>query len=568
MLHKLCKAGGHPAFVLLFFIGVLGINDWAQAQSSDRRITADPGRQLFQPAVVDNYGINMRIEELLMEEYIDPETYVLGPGDMFSVDLQGEVQQSLRGLVVNGEGNIFIPSVGKIELKELTLDEARDRINDRIDEQFSETTISVSLDRPRPIKVNVHGDVKNPGSYIVPFQTRVDQAIYGAVNEDEQTAVQDPAYQQYSLSELQDMPFALRNIRVVSENGNETSADLIRYFRTGQKDANPYVSDGDVIHVQNRIEEGPQVSISGGVNTPMDLEYRRGDNLQALLDIAGGYSSDADTTKFKIYRRNETEIDTRTINSDEQELADIELQANDKVVVPIDRDLHRSQKARAGGELEMPGSFPIIDGETTVNDLIQMAGGLTESALKNGAFLLRSETGGDRTLKEPQPIHEQLMRTSDQYMQGFEYLELEAAVARNQVHIDLTDDEMLENIHLYSGDELVVPKDENTVFMMGQVNDPGYYSYDSQSVDSFISEAGGYALAAEESRVFIIKAGSRSWYTPEETDVESGDIIFVDRVPYDDLQALRSYRQGNIQLILTGISTVTSVITAYLAIFR
>lgn len=561
-----CKSGMIRSWLII--ICVFGLHALADAQSDERRvITADPEYRLFQPTMVDEFGLSMRLEELLIEEYIDKETYVLGPGDMFSVDLQGEITQSVRGLVVNGEGNIFIPGVGQVEVKDMTLETAREQVNQQVENRFTNTQISLSLDRPRPVLVNVHGDVSNPGKYRVPFQTRVDQAIFPAIT-GEQASRSGRAEYQYSFTDLQEMPYSMRNIRVVSDDGSEQRADLMKYFRTGDQDANPFVSDGDVIHVQRTLEEGPRVSISGGVSVPLDFEYRQGDDLESLIEMAGGYSSDADTSEISLHRREDNEIVTHTFTPGSDDFSEIDIQANDKVVVPIDRDLHQSQTAHANGEIDMPGRYPIVEGETTLYDLLEMGGGATSGALEHGAYLIRSESSGDRSFKSPQPASEQLMRTSDQYRQGFEYLELEAALSRNQVHVDLDNEDQLKNTRLYSGDQLYIPKDENTVFMMGQVNAPGHYTFNGNSVENYIDEAGGYALAAEESRVFIIKAGSRSWYRPDETDLESGDIIFVDRVPYDDLQARRSYRQGNIQLILTGISTITSLITTYIAVFR
>lgn len=551
-----------------------------QVGDQDRR-TFMPQRdhQLIFPSMVDEFGLAMSLDQMLMEEYIDKETYILGPGDMFSIDLKGEITRSVRGIVVNGEGYIFIPGVGQVDVKELSLVEAREKIDEQISEQFQNTEISVSLDRPRPVMVNVHGDIESPGKYIVPYQTRVDQAIYPALtgelphqnNDEREESPGMVSYTQfqYSFAEIRDMPQSLRNIQVISDNGEEQTADLISYLRKGDKDANPFVRDGDVIHVQRKLEEGPKISISGGVSTHLDLEYRQGDNLGSLIDIAGGFSSDADTSKIHLYRRQGNEIVQHDINPNSENLYEFDVEPNDKIIVPIDRDLHQSQIAHANGEVEIPGRYPIVDGETTVYDLLEMTGGPTSRALTHGAYLIRSEAGGDRTLKEPQPAMEQLMRTSDQYRQGFEYLELEAALSRNQVHVDLENEEQLKNTRLYSEDQLYIPKDENTIFMMGQVNNPGHYTFnDNTSAESYINQAGGYAMAAEESRVFIIKAGSRSWYHPGETDLESGDIIFVDRVPFDDLQARRSYRQGNIQLILTGISTIASVITTYIAVFR
>ncbi len=562
---------------LLVALCIFIIASAAHGQTGDqdqRQFMPQRDHQLIFPSMVDEFGLEMSLDQMLMEEYIDKETYILGPGDMFSIDLKGEITQSVRGIVVNGEGYIFIPGVGQVDVKELSLVDARERIDEEISEQFQNTRITVSLDRPRPVIFSVHGDVPSPGKYVVPFQTRIDQAIFPALKDEDPPDLSGGSSAgytsfQYEFSELQNLPQSLRNVRVISDNGEEQNADLVSYLRKGDKDANPFVRDGDVIHVQRKLEEGPKVSISGGVSTHLDLEYRQGDNLGSLIDIAGGFSSDADTSKIHLYRRQGNEIVQHDINPNEEDLNEFEVEPNDKIIVPIDRDLHQSEVAHVNGEVEIPGRYPIVDGETTVYDLLEMTGGSTSRALTHGAYLIRSEAGGDRTLKEPQPAMEQLMRTSDQYRQGFEYLELEAALSQNQVHVDLSNEEQLKNTRLYSEDQLYIPKDENTVFMMGQVNNPGHYTFnDNSSTESYINEAGGYALAAEESRIFIIKAGSRSWYHPDETDVESGDIIFVDRVPYDDLQARRSYRQGNIQLILTGISTITSVITTYIAVFR
>ena len=557
----------------------------ALSQDQERRLSMpDIDHRFLQPTMVDQFGVNFAIDQLLLDQYIDKQTYILGPGDMFSIDIKGEINQSVRGLLVNGEGNIFIPGIGQVEVKELTLAEARGIIKEKIGERFQQTEVTVSLDRPRPIHVRVHGNVESPGIYVVPYQTRVDQAIYPAITgeaafrdtdtEEQETTIRSrPTYFghtnfQYSLSEIQDMSHSFRNIRIESEDGQNRSADLISFFRRGDKEANPYVEDGDVIHIQRRLSEGPMVSISGGVNTHLDLEYRKGDDLASVIEIAGGYSSDADTTQIHLYRRENNEIIHYTFESGQDDFSEVAIEPNDKVVVPIDRELHQSHTAHINGEVGMPGRYPIVEGETTLYDLLDMSGGETSRALSHGAYLIRSESAGDRTLKESRPGMQELMRTSDQMQQGFEYLELETALSRNQVHVDLANEEQLKNTRLYEGDQLYIPKDENTVFMMGQVNEPGHFTHNDNSVDRYIERAGGFAMAAEESRVFVIKAGSRSWHHPEETEIESGDIIFVDRVPYDDLHARRNYRQGNIQLILTGISTVATVITTYIAVFR
>jgi protein involved in polysaccharide export with SLBB domain len=168
-----------------------------------------------------------------------------------------------------------------------------------------------------------------------------------------------------------------------------------------------------------------------------------------------------------------------------------------------------------------------------------------------------------------------ISRTSDQIQQEMEYLELESQVSRDKVFINLNDTEQLKGVKLFDGDRIFVPRDENTIFVFGQVNNPGYYPAASATSDTYdyIDHAGGFSLAANKERIFIIKAGSNTWYRPDETELASGDRIFVDRIPYDELNAQRTYetqrdqlKNSRIQLIMTGITTITGIITTYVAI--
>jgi len=129
---------------------------------------------------------------------------------------------------------------------------------------------------------------------------------------------------------------------------------------------------------------------------------------------------------------------------------------------------------------------------------------------------------------------------------------------------------------LFDGDRLHIPKNEGTIFVFGQVNNPGYYNFDaSMDYDDYIEKAGDFALSADEERIFVIKSGTNSWFRPDNARIEPGDLVFVDRVPFDELQAARNYdlqkrsqRNSNIQLIMTGLTTITSIITAYIAVSR
>jgi hypothetical protein len=186
--------------------------------------------------------------------------------------------------------------------------------------------------------------------------------------------------------------------------------------------------------------------------------------------------------------------------------------------------------------------------------------------------LVRS--GGQKN-EIPNQFNTNLMkRTSDQYVQGLEYLDAETQLSRNQVFIDLTDNSQLQNLKIFDGDRLYIPRDDQTIFVFGQVNNPGYLGYsNTKSVNEYIAQAGGFALSADRDRVFILKAGNATWFKVGDTELSSGDKIFVDRQPVEELNAKRAYeiqkqqlRNQRTQLIMTAITTITGIITTYVAV--
>jgi protein involved in polysaccharide export with SLBB domain len=229
------------------------------------------------------------------------------------------------------------------------------------------------------------------------------------------------------------------------------------------------------------------------------------------------------------------------------------------------------------GEAEIPGNFPIDSDDTTLAELIDLAGGLTDRALTNGAYMIRANMSNRGVPSATTLNTAQLMRTSDQVLQGFEYLEMERDLNSDQrMFIDLEDDRQLSQVRITDGDRVYIPTDYQNIVLYGQLNNPGNYPFNSSfRVRDYLDQAGGLSLAADPERIFVIKAGSRAWKQTGETSLESGDMIFVDRTPFDELNAQREYeiqirnsRRNNAQLVLTAISTIAAAVTTYVAITR
>lgn len=540
---------------------------------------------------VDEVGLRMSMQ-IPFEGTIDADSYVVGAMDAFTIEAKGAAPFIWKAISVNSQGILVVPNVGSVTVGGLSLTEAIAAIQTMVGQQFRSSSINVFLEAPKQMNIHVAGDVISPGRFVFPPQTRVDvvvaPAILGTaafvsnVKQNEDDDVQSGSSFRAPVIRAVDFyssttggisrQYNLRDVRILRSNGTVISADLLSYYYSGNLDMNPFVNDGDIVTVYRKSQSTPRVSISGAVRMPLEFEYRYDDTLQRLLAIAGGLVEHSDNTDVRIYRNNGSgERAIRLTSSD-----DMPLQPNDRVVVGLKQDLlGKNVSAWISGEVNTPGNYPIIEGVTSVYDLVQSADGTTRDALKSGAYLERSNvTVPSHLLKE----YEQLWsrRSSDQLSEGFQYLSEELVFSGRFMFIDLSDEQRTKGLILVDGDRLFVPRNHNTVFVFGQVNLTGYYAHQpGASVSDYIGNAGGSALAADTDRVFIIKAGSRAWHRAGTTTIEPGDMVFVDRVPYDDIQSKRQFeltvaqqRNNKFALILSTIATMSSIITTAILISR
>lgn len=76
-----------------------------------------------------------------------------------------------------------------------------------------------------------------------------------------------------------------------------------------------------------------------------------------------------------------------------------------------------------------------------------------------------------------------------------------------------------------------------------------------------MNTAGGYALGADESNARIIKFNTRGWYKPEETNIESGDFIYIPK------EVEKTFTQ-TIGLIAQIAGVILGVLTTYILIAK
>ncbi len=589
---------------LVYILSIVIFSNVVHAQNNSEQNRINYGNEYANKYYVDEAGLQLAVNATPLDNFIDPNTYILGPYDVISLQGIGLTEFSYRAILVNALGDIVIPIAGKINLKGLTFSEAETKVKEHFSTYVLDTEVFLTLDRPRPVNIHIGGNIPNPGRYVVPAGTRYDALISGfeigeniisplvnvensqqiistrqtisginfdrlSATQSEEGEISDSRFRQ--LAQKYDM----RYIKVSSKDGSIHYIDLHAYFNSGQQSFAPYITDGDQVTFIDHSFDRPTISISGAVNTPFSGSYRSDDTFEKLLLIAGGYHPQADSSQLiRVYEQNGEKIRERiTLNS--TNFTD-KLISGDQLIIPY-KDTERNKgNVQIEGMVAIPGIYSIENGKTSLSELLRTAGGLKINALASAAYLIR-ESANQRGVSSVTDINMTLLSKSyDQFLEGFDYLELEEILSANRMAIDLTNEQLMLEISLQDGDRIYVPKDDQSIRIMGQVNNPGFYTYKTdQNVNEYIEKANGMTIAADKERIFIIKAGSRSWYYPDKTILESGDIIFVDRIPLQDARSglqnqinIETLKNRRVQLIMSGVGALTSIITAYVAVRR
>lgn len=582
--------------VPLLFIQLLLITDiYAQ---NDSRARPSGGVDVSSSGAiyfVDEVGARMVADGFPLEGYVDAETYILGSMDIITIVIRGAAPATFRGLVVNSEGILVIPTIGSISVKDMKLSAARELIIDLVRENYRSDSIVVTLEKPKPITVHVSGEVLMPGSSQYPANTRVDGAVIPAVVSYERDGINELPGQapqmrrkrftvtKRSVGVLQEDPakvedlsvYDLRNITVINRNGNRVNVDLLSYYLSGNLEGNPYLLDGDAVIVRRRNENTPRISIGGAIQFPFEAGYRNDDTLLNIFRIAGGYTERSDTSFVLISRLTEKGVETIRLTGSVYDNSELALKGNDRIVIPTAQEPFGNHSVWISGEFNNPGTYAISDGNTTMRDILDLSGGLTNRALLRGAYLHRNNVSD--FYKTYGPYENTLLRrTSDQVEEGLDYLDRELSVSDKFMFIDFTNESKLDEITLFDGDRIHIPRDYGMIRVLGQVNKTGFYPVSSSNnIESYLSQAGGLTISADDERIFVIKAGGLQWYRVGETSIESGDIIFVDRNPYDTFEAKRAYelnerqlKYARYQLLFATIGAVSTLLITYAAFAR
>ena len=116
---------------------------------------------------------------------MDPN-YVISPGDEIIVMLWGETQFR-QVLTVNREGFIFIPDIGQVFVNGFNLNLLESKLFKVLSQSFASlspksgeatTFLDISLGNLKPLRIQVLGEINQPGAYTVSPSTTLFTSLY------------------------------------------------------------------------------------------------------------------------------------------------------------------------------------------------------------------------------------------------------------------------------------------------------------------------------------------------------------------------------------------------------
>ena len=326
----------------------------------------------------------------------------------------------------------------------MSVSEATAYLRSRLGKFYSDTEISLAVGNTRSIQVQVLGEVNVPGTYTLSALSSAFNALYAAGGISDIGTLRDiKVYRQgrsiasidvydYILNgnssgdvrlndndvvvvgpydALVDIRGKVKRPMFYEMKKNESLSTLLRYtggftgdaykksIRVTRKDGAEYsihtvgefdwsnftMTDGDSVFVDSVVARySNMVEVRGAVfHSGMYQMDGNINTVRELVNAAEGLREDAFTARAVMHRQKEDltlevlAVDIKGIMNGS--VADIPLRKNDVLFIPSKLDMTGEQTLSITGEVNFPGVYAYAE-NTTVEDLVLQAGGLTDAA--------------------------------------------------------------------------------------------------------------------------------------------------------------------------------------------
>ena len=309
----------------------------------------------------------------------------------------------------------------------------------------------------------------------------------------------------------------------------------------------------EVVHVEGKVKVPGEYPLEPGM-TVADLVRAGG----GLADAAA-YGGTAELTRYKVENGDSRKV--QLINVDlgaalrGETAGNLKLEPFDDLSVKQVSQWDVQENVTLVGEVRFPGNYVISNGET-LKSVLARAGGMTQFAFPEGSVFTRESL----KLREQEQLDLLATRMQTdltslairgaaagvggganalavgQSLMG----QLKSAKAVGRLVIDLprlnrepagsADDVVLRN-----GDKLIVPKFQQQVTVIGEVQSATSHLYrQGLGRDDYIALSGGVTHSADQRKIYVVRAngsvvasGGNRWFSGSNVTIKPGDTIVV-----------------------------------------
>ena len=483
--------------------------------------------------------------------------YILDVDDVIFIQYLGDSNQSFD-LRIDRSGSIVLPEVGKINFAGLTINQANEKLNSALSSVLLNTNAILTLREVRDINVLVTGFVENPGIYVVSGYSNIIHVLNSAGG-----IAKNGSY---------------RNVIIKRKGEVVHQLDLYDIFVSGDTTSNISLRSGDSIIIEPSNNFIPLV---GALNREGIYEFRDGETVSEIINIAGGISNKANkekefllireakdslemisgvmnsTNKITLFSNDRIFVKYRDYNSDELFLSEFEDFIDDPVIVT--------------GAVNFPGEY-FISQNLTLAELINDFGGFKQDAYVFGAALFNEDAKElerefnsrlyNDAIKSLANIGS-LSRTDNlsslpSLLQEFKEIDPQGRIVTEFSLEEIRSNPSL-NYKLSPGDRIHVPYFKKIIYVFGEVLNPGTQIFDeSFSITEYVEKSGGLNEYADNSSIIIVHPNGeserirlRKFAKNNNTSLYAGSVIYVPR----DLKQIDGIELGSVLApIMSGLA--------------
>ena len=469
------------------------------------------------------------------ESGLNPD-YLVVPGDRITTRIWGAT--TFDGvLVVDSQGNIFLPEIGPIKVEGVPNAQLTQRVERAVRRVFTQNvSVYTNLEGTLPVAVYVTGFVNKPGSYAGVASDSILYFLDRAGGVDLERG-------------------SFRDIRVLRDGKTIGHADMYKFLLDGELPRIQF-TDGDTIVAGRR---GPVVSVEGDVLNAFKFEIPQ--SAVSGNEIIWMAHPMADASHAAIQGTRQTGPISAYVSLGE--LAGLRVQNGDRVVIEAD-ERKGTMLVRVEGSHLGPSRFAVpintyladllnhieVDPELADVSAVSIRRESVAERQKNAieASLRRLETavlGATSQTDEESKIRVEEAKLITQFVERARQVKPEGVLV-------VAKDEAVENILLQPEDVINIPEKTRVVLVSGEVLVPQAVVYSpGADIYDYVNKVGGFSDRALDDEFLVIRRNAEVVKGTRIEILPGDEIVVLPEIPVKSLEIAKTIVQVIFQLALS-----------------